>query len=53
MRLKRSKQYRKLMQQYAITFGFREPYQVLGNPRAPGNAFERITDRLSLQWTRR
>jgi U3 small nucleolar RNA-associated protein 23 len=30
MRGKRSKQYRKLMQQYAITFEFREPYQVLG-----------------------
>ena len=30
MRGKRSKQYRKLMQQYAITFGFREPFQVLG-----------------------
>ena len=29
MRGKRSKQYRKLMQQYGITFGFREPYQVL------------------------
>ncbi|KAF2716321.1 hypothetical protein K431DRAFT_289510 [Polychaeton citri CBS 116435] len=29
MRAKRSKQYRKLMNQYAITFGFREPYQVL------------------------
>ena len=30
MRGKRSKQYRKLMQQYGLTFGFREPYQVLG-----------------------
>ncbi|KAI9662437.1 MAG: hypothetical protein M1821_008604 [Bathelium mastoideum] len=29
MRGKRSKQYRKLMQQYGIHFGFREPYQVL------------------------
>ena len=29
MRGKRSKQYRKLLQQYALTFGFREPYQVL------------------------
>ncbi|KAI9734209.1 MAG: hypothetical protein M1834_002309 [Cirrosporium novae-zelandiae] len=29
MRGKRSKQYRKLMQQYALHFGFREPYQVL------------------------
>ncbi|KAI9812458.1 MAG: hypothetical protein M1827_004689 [Pycnora praestabilis] len=29
MRGKRSKQYRKLMQQYGMTFGFREPYQVL------------------------
>ncbi|KAI9806884.1 MAG: hypothetical protein M1833_002542 [Piccolia ochrophora] len=29
MRGKRSKQYRKLIQQYGITFGFREPYQVL------------------------
>ena len=31
MRGKRSKQYRKLMQQYGLIFGFREPYQVLGN----------------------
>ncbi|KAI9720035.1 MAG: hypothetical protein M1812_003162 [Candelaria pacifica] len=29
MRGKRSKQYRKLMQQYGMTFSFREPYQVL------------------------
>ncbi|KZF26141.1 hypothetical protein L228DRAFT_242561 [Xylona heveae TC161] len=29
MRGKRSKQYRKLMHQYGMTFGFREPYQVL------------------------
>ena len=29
MRGKRSKQYRRLMQQYRLTFGFREPYQVL------------------------
>lgn len=30
MRAKRSKKYRKLMHQYELTFGFREPYQVLG-----------------------
>lgn len=30
MRGKRSKQYKKLMQQYGLVFGFREPYQVLG-----------------------
>lgn len=30
MRAKRSKKYRKLMHQYEMTFGFREPYQVLG-----------------------
>ncbi|KAK5112453.1 hypothetical protein LTR62_004209 [Meristemomyces frigidus] len=29
MRAKRSKTYRKLMQQYGMAFGFREPYQVL------------------------
>lgn len=29
MRGKRAKQYRKLMHQYALTFQFREPYQVL------------------------
>lgn len=29
MRGKRSKQYRKLMAQYEMTFGFRGPYQVL------------------------
>jgi hypothetical protein len=27
---KRSKQYRKLMEKYRMTFGFREPYQVVG-----------------------
>ena len=30
MRGKRAKQYRKLMEQYSQTFGFREPYQVIG-----------------------
>lgn len=29
MRGKRSKQYRKLMHQYQLSFNFREPYQVL------------------------
>nr|POE49497.1 rrna-processing protein utp23 [Quercus suber] len=29
MRAKRAKQYRKLMQQYQLTFSFREPYQIL------------------------
>ncbi|KAH7328939.1 Fcf1-domain-containing protein [Stachybotrys elegans] len=29
MRLKRGKQYRKLMEQFSMTFGFREPYQIL------------------------
>jgi U3 small nucleolar RNA-associated protein 23 len=29
MRGKRAKQYKKLMQQYGLNFGFREPYQVL------------------------
>ena len=29
MKAKRAKQYRKLMQQYGLTFGLREPYQVL------------------------
>merc|ERR1711964_590105 len=29
MRGKRSKQYRKLMQQYGLSYGFRVPYQVL------------------------
>ncbi|KPM38067.1 hypothetical protein AK830_g8469 [Neonectria ditissima] len=29
MRGKRSKQYRKLMEQFSMTFGFREPYQIL------------------------
>lgn len=29
MRGKRSKQYRKLMDQFSMTFGFREPYQIL------------------------
>jgi U3 small nucleolar RNA-associated protein 23 len=30
MRQKRAKTYRKLMSLYSLTFGFREPYQVLG-----------------------
>ena len=30
MRAKRSKQYKKLIQQYQLHHGFREPYQVLG-----------------------
>ena len=29
MRGKRAKNYRKLMQQYSLVFGFREPYQIL------------------------
>lgn len=29
MRGKRAKNYRKLMQQYSLAFGFREPYQIL------------------------
>ncbi|KAK5990577.1 rRNA-processing protein utp23 [Cladobotryum mycophilum] len=29
MRGKRSKQYRKLMEQFSLTFGFREPYQII------------------------
>lgn len=30
MRQKRTKAYRKLMQLYCMSFGFRQPYQVLG-----------------------
>lgn len=30
MRAKRSKQYKKLVQQFQLHHGFREPYQVLG-----------------------
>ena len=37
MRGKRSKQYRKLMEQYSMTFGFREPYQVLGKSPSPSS----------------
>jgi U3 small nucleolar RNA-associated protein 23 len=33
MRAKRAKQYRKLMQQYGLTFGFHEPYQVVVDAR--------------------
>lgn len=32
MRQKRAKAYRKLMSLYSMTFGFRQPYQVLGTP---------------------
>ena len=35
MRAKRSKKYRKLMHQYEMTFGFREPYQVLRKITTP------------------
>ena len=31
MRQKRAKAYRKLMGLYSMSFGFRQPYQVLGN----------------------
>ncbi len=37
MRAKRSKKYRKIMEQYGLTFGFREPYQVLGTHISPFN----------------
>lgn len=30
MRQKRAKAYKRLMQTYSLTFGFRQPYQVLG-----------------------
>lgn len=30
MRQKRAKAYRRLMQTYSLSFGFRQPYQVLG-----------------------
>jgi hypothetical protein len=30
MRQKRAKTYRKLMSLYSLTFGFRQPYQILG-----------------------
>lgn len=30
MRQKRTKQYKRLMALYSISFGFREPYQILG-----------------------
>ena len=35
MRGKRSKQYRKLMAQFEMTFGFRGPYQVLSPFASP------------------
>ena len=35
MRAKRSKKYRKILQQYELNFGFREPYQVLGMRKTP------------------
>lgn len=36
MRAKRSKQYKKLVQQYQLHHGFREPYQVLGKTACLG-----------------
>lgn len=41
MRGKRAKHYRKLMHRYALTFGFREPYQVLGESSWHRNLFSR------------
>lgn len=35
MRQKRAKAYRKLMALYSTTFGFRQPYQVLGKFETP------------------
>ena len=35
MRQKRAKAYRKLMSLYSMSFGFRQPYQVLGAPPLP------------------
>jgi len=35
MRQKRAKTYRKLMSLYRLSFGFREPYQVLGTSTTP------------------
>lgn len=39
MRGKRAKQYKKLMKTYEITYGFREPYQVLSKVVHYVNAF--------------
>lgn len=50
MRAKRSKKYRKLMHQYELTFGFREPYQVLG--MAHRGAWMRTHANRVEQWTR-
>lgn len=43
MRQKRAKAYKRLMQTYSLTFGFRQPYQVLGafahlSPPPPSSA---------------
>lgn len=54
MRGKRSKQYRKLMEQFSMTFGFREPYQVLGSSQTwRGCSQMPATDGSLLQWTRK
>lgn len=57
MRAKRSKKYRKVMQQYEIAFGFREPYQVLGTSYPTAVAVSLFLVAASLltlfsQWTR-
>jgi hypothetical protein len=45
MRQKRAKAYKRLMQTYSLTFGFRQPYQVLGPSRvAPLQGHPQITD---------
>jgi len=46
MRQKRAKAYKKLMQLYCMSFGFRQPYQVLGQSISPQplTQFDRAVD---------
>jgi len=41
MRQKRAKAYKKLMAMYELSFGFRQPYQVLGGSSAVDHTTER------------
>lgn len=44
MRQKRAKAYRKLMSLYSLTFGFREPYQVLSAYAENASMYEVLID---------
>ena len=50
MRQKRAKAYKKLMAMYELSFGFRQPYQVLGGYFAVDHTIERNEVDGGRQW---